>query len=225
MSSQTAPVLVPRPAATLILLRESAHGVEVLLVRREQKASFAAGAWVYPGGVVEPVDHALSSLDGLRRLAPGLEPEPEEDQAAYRLAAIRECFEEAGMLVGRLNDPRGGTSALPDWRDRVRSESSAWEQLIRTRQFLPSPDRLHYVFRRITPPGLPRRFDTRFYVTAAPLAQQAAACQAEVVDARWFDPVEALDLEAQGDMLLLSPTRASLQLMTDPALQEQVLTG
>jgi 8-oxo-dGTP pyrophosphatase MutT (NUDIX family) len=223
MTSLTAPVLVPRPAATLILLREAADGVEVLMVRREPRASFAAGAWVYPGGVVEPVDHALSVLDGLGLPAREFEPEPEADRAAYRMAAIRECFEEAGLLVGQLQGS-SSDSLLPGWRDQVLNEINAWEQLVSQRRFLPTPHRLHYVFRRITPPGLPRRFDTRFYVTAAPSGQDAAVCQAEVVDARWVNPVEALDLDAQGEMLLLNPTRASLQLMTDPALQEQVLS-
>ncbi len=214
------PVLVPRPAATLMLLREASDGVEVLMVRREPKASFAAGAWVYPGGVVEAVDHALSNLGGEQRLLRQVEPEPEEDRGAYRLAAIRECFEEAGLLVGQLN----GTPLVPDWRDRVLTDAEAWERLIHDQEFMPEPPRLHYLFRRITPPGLPRRFDTRFYVAAAPRAQEAAVCEAEVVDCRWVNPVEALELEAQGEMLLLSPTRASLQLMADPELQDQVLT-
>lgn len=195
------------------------------MVQREHRASFAAGAWVFPGGVVEEVDHALSLLDGhADAVIDGFDEEPEEDRVAYRLAAIRECFEEAGMLIGSLRSPTGA-QALPGWRTRVLDETAHWRQLIEQQQFLPSLNRLHYLFRRITPPGLPRRFDTRFYVTAAPDAQEASVCQAEVIDARWVNPEQALELDRQGRFTLLNPTRAGLQMMTDPVVQARVFAA
>jgi 8-oxo-dGTP pyrophosphatase MutT (NUDIX family) len=215
-------VLIPRPAATVILLRPAAEGVEALMVQREHGASFAAGAWVFPGGVVEEVDHSLSLRDGrAHTLTEGFDTEPEEDRAAYRFAAIRECFEEAGMLIGNTAGP-DLLNSLAAWRAQVLEESASWRRLVEQQHFQPSLDRLHYLFRRITPPGLPRRFDTRFYVTAAPNAQEASVCQAEVVDARWVNPEEALELDRQGSFTLLSPTRAGLQKMTDPELQDRV---
>jgi 8-oxo-dGTP pyrophosphatase MutT (NUDIX family) len=144
----------PRPAATVIVLRDGAEALEVLLVKRNPAARFMPAAWVFPGGAVDPHEG-----DGDR---------------AQRAAAIREMQEEAGLV-------------------------------------LPDPGALVRFSRWITPPEVPIRFDTHFFLAPAPPGQEARPDGSETVDARWFTPAGALAAAEAGEIELVIPTVKHLE--------------
>jgi 8-oxo-dGTP pyrophosphatase MutT (NUDIX family) len=148
---------VPRPAATVILLRGGQDRLEVLLVRRNPQSRFMGGAWVFPGGAVDRAEG--------------------EGQDALRAAAIREVAEEASIT---LEDP-AALIAFSRW---------------------------------ITPAQVKIRFDTWFYLAAAPPGQEPRIDGSEIVDARWYEPRAALDAAAEGRLFLVFPTIKHLEQLT-----------
>ena len=206
----------PRPAATIVVVRDGTDGIEVLLSRRAERGDHNSNAWVFPGGIVEKGDagaHAccdgLDDAEASRRL--GL-PSGGLD---YYVAAVRECFEESGLLFARaggedLVDLDGVDAArLGPWRGALhRGERSVVDFCEREGLRL-AVDRLVYLSHWLTPLGRPKRFDTRFFIAAAPKAQTAAHDGAELVEQLWLTPSEAL---ARSTLLkLLTPTQKSLE--------------
>ena len=174
----TKPPLVPRPAATLVLAREDAAGIEVFLLRRTHLAEFAGGAYVFPGGALDPSDQDeqwAAHCAGMDDASASRLLKLEHGGLAYWIAAIRECFEEAGLLLAY--DKRGEMLAL-DQPDTAREFASLREQLIagtlsfaelcRDRNLRLALDHLAYFSHWITGQGRPRRYDTRFFVAVAP---------------------------------------------------------
>ena len=145
---------VPRPAATVIVLRGGAEALQVLLVKRNPASKFMGGAWVFPGGAVDRNEG--------------------EGQAALRAAAMRELGEEAGI---ELNDP----------------------------------DTLIPFSRWITPAAVKIRFDTWFYLTPLPDGATPEIDGNEIVDARWYEPRQALEAAGRGELLLVFPTIKHLE--------------
>jgi len=145
---------VPRPAATVILLRGGGEGLEVLLVKRNPASKFMGGAWVFPGGAVDRNDG--------------------EGQPALRAAALRELGEEAGIHQD-------------------------------------DPDTLIPFSRWITPAAVKIRFDTWFYLTPLPDGATPEIDGSEIVDARWYEPRQALAAAGRGELLLVFPTIKHLE--------------
>jgi glyoxylase-like metal-dependent hydrolase (beta-lactamase superfamily II)/8-oxo-dGTP pyrophosphatase MutT (NUDIX family) len=206
----------PRPAATIVVMRDGAGGIEVLLSRRAERGDHNSGAWVFPGGIVEPGDalaHAacggLDDAEASRRLgvaSGGLD---------YYVAAIRECFEESGLLFAccdgsALVDLDGRDAArLSPWRLALhRCERSVAEFCAAERLHL-AVDRLVYLSHWLTPLGRPKRFDTRFFLAAAPPAQTATHDGTELVEQLWIAPRDALARSAS--LRLLTPTQKTLE--------------
>lgn len=197
-----AAVLVPRPAASLILLRDAAAGPEVLMLQRAPSAVFLGGAHVFPGG---SLDEADADPRVLRRL---LNLEVKDPPAPYRIAAVRECFEEAGILLAW--DEKGKQIAaqradsLMHWRKRPFLELLEAENL-----FIPA-NALAYYGHWITAPGRARRFDTRFFVALAPEGQAGSHDATETVHDIWIGPREALERGARGELELVFATQHTL---------------
>ena len=196
MSVASRSPVVPRPAATVVLLRDHPDGgVEVYLLRRPGRSSFAPHAFVFPGGAVDAAD----GDDELLGLAPGFDPETARTRmqldggergrrtcAAHHVAAVREVFEEA------RRDLLAGTAFAP--------------VLVRHRLQL-APEVLVYVAHFITPAMAPKRFDTRFFLARAPLVQAAAVHPGEATEGGWYPPGE-LSERHRGDLTaLMPPTR------------------
>jgi 8-oxo-dGTP pyrophosphatase MutT (NUDIX family) len=196
----TAAVRPVRFAATLIVLRDSPSGLEVLMLRRaEKEADQNSGAAVFPGGTVDANDRALhercigvDDVAASRRLAipaNGLD---------YYAAAVRECFEEAGLLFAHDADDRlvalddMSPSEVAAMRRAVEEGGDAFLRLCDSRGWRLALDRLAYFSHWLTPPGMPRRFDTRFFVALAPSAQSARPDGRETVEHLWLRPAEAL---------------------------------
>ena len=206
----------PRPAATIVVLRDGPGGIEVLLSRRAERGDHNSGAWVFPGGIVEPGDAlAHAACDGMsdeqasRRLglaSGGLD---------YYVAAIRECFEESGLLFARgegteLVDLEGRDAArLSPWRLALHRCERSIADFCAAERLRLAVDRLVYLSHWLTPLGRAKRFDTRFFIAAAPRWQSAAHDGTELVEQLWIEPHEALARSAS--LRMLTPTQKTLE--------------
>jgi glyoxylase-like metal-dependent hydrolase (beta-lactamase superfamily II)/8-oxo-dGTP pyrophosphatase MutT (NUDIX family) len=206
----------PRAAATLVLVRDGGAGIEVLLSRRAERGDHNSGAWVFPGGIVEKADalaHAacagLDDGEASRRL--GLA----QGGLDYYVAAIRECFEESGLLFARgsgaeLVDLDGRDAArLGPWRGALHRGEHGMAELCGAEGLRLAVDRLVYLSHWLTPLGRPKRFDTRFFIAEAPRSQTAAHDGAELVEQLWIAPADALARSAS--LKLLTPTQKTLE--------------
>lgn len=207
-----------RPAATLVLTKDTADGLKVLLLQRTWEAVFMPGFFVFPGGSVDEQDiegraHAIGRGDTDISQTMSLD----EGGADYMLAAVRECFEEAGILVAQDQDDGEVTTGHPVHQDRMalfKGELTLSEVCQRHKLTIPL-DRLAYLGHWITPPGPPRRFDTRFFVAVAPENQLASHDGVETIDHVWLSPAQALEDHRCGLRLLGLPTIRTLRILSD----------
>ena len=198
--------MVPKPAATLILLR---GGMEVLMLQRAQTAAFLGGAYVFPGGSLDPQDHSASRVIGLTEPQANERLKLPSGGIAYYVAAIRECFEEAGILLACERDGRrigaARASSLLHWRNKPFRELLEAEDL-----YIPAGE-LAYFGHWITAPGRSRRFDARFFVALAPEGQTGSNDATETVHDVWITPREALERGTRGEIELVNATQQSLK--------------
>ncbi len=197
-----------RPCASVLFLRDGPSGLEVLmLVLAERQGDQRSSAAVFPGGGVDAADaqahaHCLGLDDAQASSRLGVA----SGGLSYWVAAVREAFEEAGLL--RVNQPFDAT-ALHPWRERLQNGSATLAQLCSEQGFQLDLRGLHYYSHWLTPPGAPKRFDTRFFATLAPMNQAAHADMREAVEQMWITPQDAL---AHGRGLVLLPvTRETLK--------------
>ena len=224
-----AAVLTPRDAATVMLVRDAGAGaeagIEVFMLRRHQQSVFLGGAYVFPGGAMEEADRH----DDVETVCEGRTDREASEVLgvpagglAFWVAAVRECFEEAGVLLAYEGEGRDLLRLDgPDDADRFAVHRRALHQgerglvdLCRAEGLRLAVDGMHYVSRWITPEGAPRRFDTRFFLAAAPPGQEASHDEHETVGQVWIRPEEALDRHATGTLAMMLPTVESLRLLT-----------
>jgi glyoxylase-like metal-dependent hydrolase (beta-lactamase superfamily II)/8-oxo-dGTP pyrophosphatase MutT (NUDIX family) len=197
-----------RAAASVLLLRDGEAGLEVLMMRRaERDGDQRSGAAVFPGGVLDPRDrdaHAfcLGGDDTAMSRRLGLA----EGGLDYAVAALRECFEEVGLLIA---DREVDAEAVFPWRDRLQTGEVSAADFCRALGLRFDVRGLVYHSHWLTPPGTPKRFDTRFFITRAPAGQQAVADYGEAVELMWLTPQAALD-PARG-LKLLPVTQRTLR--------------
>jgi glyoxylase-like metal-dependent hydrolase (beta-lactamase superfamily II)/8-oxo-dGTP pyrophosphatase MutT (NUDIX family) len=200
----------PRRAATLVLLRDGAGGLEVLLLKRiERSNDRSSGAWVFPGGTLDAADAAQHACcagldDGQASARLGLDA----NGLDYYVAAVRECFEEAGVLLAH-GDAAPAADEITALRRSLRDGSLAMHALCERLEVRLAVDRLAYHSHWLTPPGLPKRFDTRFFVAAMPAGQSVVPDRDEMVEQRWMRPGDAL--AAAAELRLPNPTRRTLR--------------
>ena len=212
-----------RDAATVLVLRDGHEGLEVFMLRRNLNSDFVGGAYVFPGGAVdledrhqnlEPVCEGRTDPDASQRLgidAGGL---------AFWVAAVRESFEEAGILLAfgadgtivDLDDERGAARWI-DHRQAVDSRRRLLVEVCLEERLRLAVGDMHYFGHWVTPEGAPRRYDTRFFVTAAPERQTPLHDDHEVIANEWIRPAEALRRHEAQQMTLLPPTVSSLRAM------------
>jgi glyoxylase-like metal-dependent hydrolase (beta-lactamase superfamily II)/8-oxo-dGTP pyrophosphatase MutT (NUDIX family) len=202
----------PRPAATVVLLRPGAAGLEALLAHRPATMAFAPDMHVFPGGRVDAGDadprlvarSAITPATAAEALGGDLDPAAAH--AAY-VAAIREAFEEAGVLLAHA--PRN--TDLEAARDRLLREPDSFAAIAEALDLRLRTDWLVPLSRWVTPPTLPRRFDARFFVAMLPDGVEATLVGDEVAAQDWWTPRAALDAMADGRLGLWLPTSATLQ--------------
>ena len=181
-----------RPAATVMVLRDGEAGLELLMLRRSSKASFFPHAWVFPGGRVDPADASVA----VRGQVDGVPP----SDNAFAVAAIRECFEEAGAWLGDGEPSEGLRAAL----------NSRQATLLDAEGLVADLERLELWSWWITPEIEPKRYDTRFFITAlrADEVPEIAHDEIETVSSQWIRPVDALEGEG---FFLAPPTWLTLK--------------
>src|SRR5665213_500233 len=219
-----------RDAATVMLIRDAVDeegrpAVEVCMLRRNLASEFVAGAYVFPGGSVDPEDRGDAADELCRGLSDADASEllgVDSGGLAFWVAALRECFEEAGVLLALPRDAVDGIDLLdtsdPEVRDRFEAHRLAINEgrtglldVCRTEGLVLAADTVHYVSHWITPELAPKRFDTRFFVTAAPSGQVAHHDEGETIATIWVRPADALTRFEDGEIELLPPTIDNLQ--------------
>ncbi|PKQ09143.1 MAG: NUDIX hydrolase [Alphaproteobacteria bacterium HGW-Alphaproteobacteria-12] len=199
------------PAATILLLRDGAAGIEVFMVVRHHQIDFASGALVFPGGKVDALDreaHVRTRVDG----AEGLD----DWEFSMRVAAIREAFEESGVLLARSEQTGALVDAarlkmLEHYRDPLnRGEVGIGDFLAREGLRL-CGDALTPFAHWITPSMMPKRFDTHFYLAVAPGDHLAVHDGSESVDSVWIGPGDALREAEAGTRTIIFPTRMNIE--------------
>ena len=209
-----------RDAATVLILRDGDEGLEVFMLRRNLNSDFVGGAYVFPGGAVddhdrhidlEPVCEGRSDEDASRRL--GID----SGGLAFWVAAIRESFEEAGVLLARdLDgyvdlDDEGGAERWAHHRTQVDTGQLTMVDLCRLEGLRLAVGDMYYFGHWITPEGAPRRYDTRFFLTAAPPNQTPLHDDHEVIANEWLRPADGIARCEAGELTMMPPTISSLK--------------
>ncbi|MFZ1062718.1 MAG: hypothetical protein WAN30_04520 [Acidimicrobiales bacterium] len=216
-----AEILIPRPAATVLTLREGKNGYEILMLRRNLQSDFVGGAYVFPGGGVDPTD----ASEVAQRLSVGMTDAScsarlkiERGGLAYYVACLRELFEEGGILIAC--DEHGHEVDIRDRdlvdrlnRDRVSVNDGTlgFVELLEREGLYLDLRNIAYLAHWVTPAGPPRRYDTRFFVALSPEGQVAGHDDHETVASRWLRPVDALAMHERGELEMIFPTIRNLE--------------
>jgi 8-oxo-dGTP pyrophosphatase MutT (NUDIX family) len=211
-----------RDAATVMLVRDRVEGgLEVFMLRRNLESDFVGGAYVFPGGAVDEADRHAD----LEAVCQGRSDDQastlldvEHGGLAYWVAAIRECFEEAGVLLARDGEGNVMSFADPDVAERFEVHRHAVDsgerrllEVCEAEGLQLAVDQIHYFAHWITPEGPPRRYDTRFFVTAAPPEQVPLHDDRETIANTWITPQDALDAHERGEFEIIFPTIRNLR--------------
>lgn len=226
------------PAATVLLVDDRMPDdaapdgdgqptLHVLMVQRTARLVFAPAAWVFPGGRVDPDDHAdqfddicdgLSDIDASRIL------DVERGGLAWWIAACRETLEEAGLLMASNLEHLGEVGVdLIELRDQVRAEETVFVDLLIQHGLRIDATLIEEVARFITPHGSPRRFDARFFVAHPPDGQEPHHDDGEIVAWEWVEPAAALERWRAGEFEMISPTVRMVECLTRYANAEEVM--
>ena len=216
-------IALPRLASTVVLIRPSARGLEVFLVRRRDSIAFMGGAHVFPGGRVDEGDYsadAESWCDGSAEAASRIVDRDPRESLAFYVAAVRELFEEAGVLLAR--DTSGDITAIPaasrgrfdGYRREVTAGTLTVREIVSRERLRLALDQLVVFAHWVTPEIEARRFDTHFFLALAPPGQDAAHDDGETSDGIWIEPHAATERSLNGDIALPPPTWTTLRALT-----------
>jgi 8-oxo-dGTP pyrophosphatase MutT (NUDIX family) len=222
----------PRPASTVVVLRDCATGPEVFMVRRHERTVFMGGAYVFPGGRVDAVDHEGDNAwcDGVEHASKQLAALAPSEAVAYHVAAARELFEEAGVLLAR--DEAGSFASLANAEDHARLKHDREEvhagrtslrAIVDRERLRLALDTLILFSHWVTPPIDTRQFDTRFFMTRIPPDQTPAHDETETTHSTWITPAHAMAQARAGDMVLPPPTWTTLRELEAFASVEEAL--
>ena len=210
-----------RPASSVVLARDASAGMELFMLERTSAAVFAGGMHVFPGGRVDDADHdpayadlvvGPSAAQGAQVTAVG------RNALGFWIAAIRECFEEAGFLLAYDQRDRlleivdsSAVARFAAHRAALHDGTSTLIQICRVENLRLAVDHMHYFHTWITPPGRTRRFNTRFFLACVPPTQDGIHDNMETVSSHWLTPDAALARHAAGQFGLMPVTRTQLQ--------------
>jgi 8-oxo-dGTP pyrophosphatase MutT (NUDIX family) len=216
---------VPMPSATVTIVRDAPRGIEVLMMKRNLKSGFVPGMYVFPGGGLDDTDLLFKNNNLCKCLddasASGALGLP-CDGLAYWAAAIREAFEESGLLLAR--DDAGSVVSLTDpqiaqrfteHRRQLNAGAAEFPALLQKENLQLAADQLTYFAHWITPVGLPRRYDTRFFMAEAPAGQEPLQDERETIAATWVSPGDALSRHQRGEFEMRTPTVRTLESFAD----------
>lgn len=210
----------------MLLVRDGADGLEVLMVRRPEASSFAAGALVFPGGAV----HAEDAAEAMRARCCGL-ASLDPVLAAAAVGAIRESFEECGILLARragVADPVAGAdhgALVERYQEAVAAHAAAWLDMLVGEDLELACEQLVPFAHWITPEGRPKRYDTRFFIAQTPIGQAAAHDRREAVEAIWLRPADIVRDADEGRYRVVFATRMNLLRLARSATVEAALAA
>ncbi len=217
--------VTPMPSATVTLVRDAPAGIEVLMMRRNLKSGFVPGMHVFPGGGLDEEDlffknNGLCSC--LNDVAASAALGVAAGGLAYWAAAIREAFEESGLLLARdraghiisLTDA-GVAARFAEHRRRLNAGTAGFAALLQAENLQLAADQLIYFAHWITPVGMPRRYDTRFFMAEAPAGQEPLQDEQETIAAEWVRPGDAVARHQRGEFDMRTPTVHTLELFAD----------
>jgi len=207
-----------RAAATVLLLRDTDAGIEVLMTRRSATASFAPGAYVFPGGHIDAADEAAKRIATRR-------PTQSRVQRTQAIAAIREAFEELGILLAHHADGRPVSTQDIASMDRNDTAGAAFADQCAARGLVLDSDRVFTFAHWITDRDLPRRFDVPFLVARMPEGQEPKADESEQFEPCWVRPADALARHDAGTFFMIFPTVRTLQRLAAYASVDAVLAA
>jgi len=202
-----------RPAATVLLLRDGAKGLEVFMVQRHREIEFLPSARVFPGGRVDDLDRTMAAEMAVSELPVG--------ELAIRIAAVRETYEESGILLARAKgeaDLVSGARLAALTQGRTRTATAAeFATLLAEGNLVPAVDVLVPYAHWITPEPAPKRFDTHFFLAIAPTDQMGRHDGQETVDSAWITPAEVVAESQHAHRELALPTRLNLKMVAESA--------
>jgi 8-oxo-dGTP pyrophosphatase MutT (NUDIX family) len=197
-----------RPSSTVVVARQAEGSPEIFMVRRHEDSSFG-DAYAFPGGVIESDDARVHAwCDGLSEEEANTRLGVEQGGLDYYSAAVRELFEETGILLGDLASLDENATAI---RDGLNDGSESWADVVRRNELRLYCDKLFYFSHWITPPVRPKRYSTRFFLTVLPDGQDALHCGGELTDSCWLTANAVLAAGRQGDVKLHFPTVKTLE--------------
>ena len=223
------PASVPiKPAATVLLVRDDDvdRRLEVFMVQRTRNTAFAGGMFVFPGGRVDDLDDAADYedlCDGLTDVEASEILGIERGGLAFWVAAIRECFEEAGVLLARRRDSNDVLRfddpvdhlRFAEARRAIHAGELSLADFCTKEDLLLTTDAIHYFAHWVTPFGEVRRLDTRFFLARAPQAQEPLHDNHEIVDSVWINPAEAVARFHQRKFKMIFPTVKNLEIVAE----------
>lgn len=200
-------------AATVLIVRDRPQGMEVFMVVRHHQIDFASGALVFPGGKVDPGDRDPL----LREYCVGAEG-LDDKQLAFKIAAIRESYEECGVLLARNKGSHAYITAeellkLDPWREKFNKGSATMLEFAQAANLEFALDELGHYAHWITPDMMPKRFDTHFYLARAPEDHLAIHDGSESVDSVWIRPDDAIAEADAGTKTIIFPTLLNVQML------------
>jgi 8-oxo-dGTP pyrophosphatase MutT (NUDIX family) len=203
-------VVEPKPAATVVLLREARGALEVLLLKRHRSAGFVPGAYVFPGGRIDEGDADPRLVEGAAVPQRGNVP------AHFWFGAVREVFEETGVLLahtpaGEWAPDASTSNAFEEWRMKLMANETRLIDMVAAERLRLVLDHVVYFAHWITPAVEPRRYDTRFFAAALPPNRTIRPDARETVDAIWITPRHALERFETGGLPMVFPTVRTLQ--------------
>lgn len=212
---------VPAPAATILMIRDGKAGIEVFMVVRHHQIDFASGALVFPGGKVDDGDHLV------RDRCTGADAD--DIRMSLQVAAIREAFEECGILLARSTGEDTIVSAerlktLEQYRDPLNRDELTIGEFLEKEDLTLACDMLSPFAHWITPEMMPKRFDTWFYLAAAPSDHVAIHDGHESVDSIWISPADAIKGAGSGKYTIIFPTLLNLQMLAESSSVEEAMT-
>ncbi|MEO6651446.1 MAG: NUDIX domain-containing protein [Ilumatobacteraceae bacterium] len=225
-----------RPAATVMLVRDADHGLEVFMLQRTHGAAFARGQYVFPGGKVDEADHGEvfePICDGLDDASASARLGLDHGGLAWLVAAARECFEEAGVLLARPVDDDGVirfddeavAERFNSARHAVHDGSLSLADLCRSEGLRLTVDQMHLVDHWVTPLGERQRFDTRFFVARAPEAQEPLHDDGETIASLWVRPADAITMWRDGEIQMFPPTVVSIEFLQSFGTADEAMRG
>ncbi|MBV1905073.1 MAG: NUDIX domain-containing protein [Pseudomonadales bacterium] len=220
------PPVTPVNAATIMLIRDGEQGLEVFMVVRHHQIDFASGALVFPGGKVDEQD-AHSDWDNY------LPANSKDELSVLRIAAIRESFEECGVLLAQNADTALNTktmvsaelvASLSNERDQLNAKKLQFIDILKSNDLRLASDQLVYFAHWITPPMVPKRFDTHFFIAATPADHNLLHDGHESVDSIWITPQQAILDASSGSRTVIFPTLKNLEKLSRFNTVEEALT-